>query len=89
MGFLISEYDNPPIILFGSYSKGEDTESSDIDIYVENASGKEPDLSAFERKLGRKIHMLKYRNLFCVKNKDLANNMVNGFILNGYVGVFK
>src|SRR3989338_8325899 len=33
--YIIREHFNPIIVLFGSYSKGEDIESSDIDLYIE------------------------------------------------------
>jgi len=32
--FLIKDYQNPTIVVFGSYSKGEDIETSDIDLYL-------------------------------------------------------
>ena len=35
IGHMVKEYFNPVIVLFGSYSKGEDIEGSDIDLYIE------------------------------------------------------
>ena len=50
LDYMVKEYFNPVIVLFGSYSKGEDTEESDIDLYVEttkkqvfNVSGRKND----------------------------------------------
>ncbi len=38
--FIRIELNNPIIILFGSYSRGEDIENSDIDLYIETPSKK-------------------------------------------------
>ena len=54
--FLVKEYNNPEaIICFGSYSKGEDFEKSDIDIAIINGKEKDIALEKFEKNLGRKI----------------------------------
>tara|TARA_Y100000310_G_C20424483_1_gene688327 strand:- start:268 stop:801 length:534 start_codon:yes stop_codon:yes gene_type:complete len=80
---------NPPIILFGSYAKGEDIEESDIDIFIESPSKKELNLSKFEKLLQRKIQIFKYKSIKDIKNKNLANNIINGIMLNNYIEVFK
>jgi predicted nucleotidyltransferase len=64
---------NPSIILFGSYAKGEDIEDSDIDIYLETPS----------------IQIFKFSNLNQISNKHLANNIINGITLNNPIAVFK
>lgn len=89
VSFLIEEYHNSPIIVFGSYSKGEDIENSDIDIYVESPKDIKPDLSLFEKKLKRNIQIFRHRSLHDIKNNELANNIINGVNLNGFVEVFK
>lgn len=86
--FLIVELNNPSIILFGSYSKGEDIEDSDIDIYIETHSKKDIILKDFEKKLQRKIQIFKYNNIKEISNKHLSNNIINGILLNGFVEVF-
>ena len=48
---LIINYDSPTIILFGSYSRGEDTEESDIDLYIETLHKEIKVLEPFEEKL--------------------------------------
>ncbi len=83
---LITELSNPVIVLFGSYSRGEDTENSDIDIYIESA--KKPELKEFEKKLKRRIQLFMHKNIHEIGNKELANNIVNGIILNGFIEVF-
>lgn len=87
--FLKIELSNPAVILFGSYSKGEDTETSDLDLYLESSSKKEISLEKFEKILKRKIQVFRHKNLEEIKNNNLSNNIINGIILNGYVEVFK
>ena len=83
------ELSNPPIILFGSYTKGEDVEESDIDLYIETLSKKEIVLDKFERFLKRKIQIFRHKNLKEISNPNLANNIINGILLNGFVEAFK
>lgn len=73
------------IILFGSYLKGEDIETSDIDLFV---LGEKKDLilKTFEQRLKRKIHLHIYEEIKQVP-KELLNNIVNGFVLSGYLKI--
>jgi len=87
--FLLTELSNPAIIVFGSYARGEDTEDSDIDLYVETSSKKKPNLKKYEDRLKREIQLFVYKDIHKIKNKELANNIINGIALNGYVEVFK
>ena len=86
--YLKEEFHNPVIIVFGSYARGEDIEESDIDLYVETKSKKDINLEEFEGKLKRKIQVFKFASLKEVKNPHLANNIINGIVLNGFVEVF-
>ncbi len=87
--YLKIEISNPAIILFGSFARGEDTEGSDIDLYIETPSNKELDLGKFEKILKRKIQALKHKSLHDIQNLHLSNNIINGVLLNGFVEVFK
>ncbi len=87
--FLVQELSNPAIILFGSYARGEDVEKSDIDLYLESAKKEPLLLVKFEKKLQRKIQLFKYKDISKVENKELANNIINGITLNGFIEVFK
>lgn len=87
--FLIQEVHNPTIVLFGSYAKGEDVENSDIDLYIESTKKEFPSLVTFEKKLQRKIQLFKYKSISSIGNKELANNIINGITLNGFVEVFR
>ena len=86
---LIKEYSNPTILLFGSYSKGEDIEKSDIDLYVETPKKHDFNLQKFEKILNRRIQIFNYKNINDITNPHLSNNIVNGIILNGFLEVFK
>lgn len=71
------------IILFGSYAKGEDTENSDIDIFLLTKE-KKIELWKYERKLNRKIQLFFSEDL----NKlpaELQNNIINGVIVSGFI----
>ncbi len=87
--YVRKELSNPQIILFGSYAKGEDTEESDIDLYIETLSKKEISLAVFEKKLERRIQVFRHASLEQVKNPHLANSIINGVVLNGFIEVFK
>ena len=87
--YLKRELGNPVVILFGSYAKGEDLEDSDIDLYVETVSKENIRVDTFERILDRKIQVFRHKNLKEIKNKHLANNILNGTVLNGFIEVFK
>lgn len=75
------------IILFGSYSRGEDIETSDIDLFIESKN-KEINLIKFEKELKRKIQ-LHFKENINEFGKELKNNIINGHILYGYLEVFK
>lgn len=87
--FVKRELSNPVIIVFGSYSKGEDIENSDIDLYIETPSNKEIDLKDFEKKLSREIQLFRHKKIEEIKNNNLKNNIINGVILNKYIEVFR
>jgi len=73
------------LILYGSYSRGEAVNESDIDIFV---IGKEKrvDLGKFEKEFQKRINVLFESRIDNVSN-ELKNNLVNGIILKGYLYV--
>ncbi|MBS3112737.1 nucleotidyltransferase domain-containing protein [Candidatus Woesearchaeota archaeon] len=87
--FLKIELSNPSLIVFGSYSKGEDIENSDIDLYIETPSKREIKPTEFEKKLKRKIQIFKHKKISEIKSKDLINNIINGVSLNGFIEILK
>ena len=87
--FLVQELSNPTIVLFGSYARGEDVETSDVDLYLESVKKDVSSLAKFEKKLQRRIQLFKYKSISQIENKELANNIINGITLNGFIEVFK
>lgn len=80
--YLIKAYDKPEtIVLFGSYSRGDDVENSDVDIGVITNIHKELDLRKFEKSLSRKIsvHEIELKKI----SREFHNNLINGIILDG------
>jgi predicted nucleotidyltransferase len=92
--FLYEYYGHPKsITLFGSFRKGEDVSSSDIDISIEQNEFKEyrtvglRELVEFEKQIGRKIQIHEFnRDLIDV---NLFNNIANGIVLMGFLEVKK
>lgn len=86
--YLVEELSNPTIVVFGSYAKAEDVENSDIDLYLETPSKKKINLKKYENILQRKIQLFIYKNIHELENKELANNIINGMVLHGFMEVF-
>ena len=82
--FLTNSFPGATLIIFGSYSTGEDTTISDIDIAVISQKQKDLDLTEFEKKLERKISLEFYATLKEI-NKNLRENILNGIIIKGGV----
>jgi len=82
--YLNNEFDSEAICLIGSYSRGEDVKTSDIDIVViSKKSYKNIDLKKFEKILNKKIHLIimYYNNM----SNEFYINLINGVILDGYL----
>ena len=82
--FLEEKLAGTTIILFGSYSRGEDTNTSDIDIAVIGRKDKVIDLKVFEKILNRQININFYDTWKNI-HKHLKNNILNGIIITGSV----
>ena len=77
---LSAKYNFPrAIILFGSYSRGEDTEKSDVDIAVITYKSLNLDLSRFEKFLKRRVNLHEVRKI----SKEFKANLANGIVLEG------
>jgi predicted nucleotidyltransferase len=70
------------LILFGSFSRGEDTINSDIDIVVIGRKEKVLRLVEFEKQFERKIN-INYYESFEKIHKHLKENLANGIMLSG------
>jgi predicted nucleotidyltransferase len=89
--FLFNEFPGCTIILFGSYSRGEDvwaggTEEnrSDTDIAIIGTVGREVDLTKFDKMLERVVSINFYKSWEDI-HKHLKNNILNGILLHGGV----
>jgi len=85
LSFLSEKFPLSTIILFGSYSLGEDIERSDIDIAI---IGKEKplELDEYEKTLKREINIQFYSSLKNIET-HLKNNIINGITLKGGVNL--
>jgi len=82
---LENEFPGKTIILFGSYSRGDDISESDIDIAI-IAPEKQINLKKFEKILSKKININFYpefRNI----HKNLKENLCNGILLAGGIEI--
>ncbi len=84
LDYLIEELPGGIIILFGSYSRGEDTYNSDIDLAVIERKDKMLKLEKYEDILKRKININFYSSWKEI-NKELKNNILAGIILYGSI----
>lgn len=75
------------IVLFGSASRGEDVEESDVDLFLE-ADENQVDLSEYEDVLNREIQ-LHLNPDFTNYPQELKNNIINGTLLRGFLEAFK
>jgi len=80
--FLEKEFAGAAIIVFGSYSRGEDTINSDIDIAVIGRKEKIIDAAKYEAALERRININFYAS-FDKIHKNLKENLANGILLAG------
>jgi predicted nucleotidyltransferase len=85
--FLFNEFPGCAVILFGSYSKGEDTyfseeNRSDIDVAIIGRKEKGISLESFDRLLERKVSINFYESWKGI-HKHLKDSILNGIILSG------
>jgi predicted nucleotidyltransferase len=82
--YLEEEFAGGTIILFGSYSKGEDTINSDIDLAIIERKDKLVHIEKFEKVLGREINLNFYDSWKKI-HEHLRNNILNGIVLVGSI----
>ena len=86
--FLKDKYEEPEaIVVFGSYSNGEDTSQSDIDIAIVTKKSVELDLKKFEKILKKKINILEIQ--IGGSEKEFLNNLANGTVVYGFLKVLQ
>mgnify|MGYP001578391713 FL=1 len=74
---------NPIIVLFGSLSKAEAKNDSDIDLAIFTPTKKEISLKKYEAILKREIQLFVFEDRKDVKNINLFNNILNGYKITG------
>lgn len=82
--YIIDKFPLTTIILFGSYSRGEDVEKSDIDIAILSKE-KKLNLENYEKRLNRKINIefIDFKKI----SLELKENIINGIILKGDISL--
>ena len=80
--FLETTFAGGTVILFGSYSRGEDTINSDIDIAIIGRKEKKIDLKDFNNMLEREIR-INFYDSFGKIHKNLRENLFNGIVISG------
>lgn len=79
-------YSSPTIILFGSAAKGEDKETSDLNLLIVSDNTEIfPEKDHFEKVLGRKLQIFVTKNFPDLKNKEIFQSASNGKIIQGEV----
>jgi len=84
--FLEKEFAGATIILFGSYARGDDTTTSDMDIAVIGRKEKEIELTNFDKILERTI-IINFYPSFKEIHKHLKENLFNGVVLAGGIEI--
>ena len=86
VGFLEESFPGAVIILFGSYSYGEDTIRSDIDFAIIGCRERKVELSKFEKIFEKEIR-INFYDRFEDINNNLKSNIFNGVVLAGRIGL--
>ena len=82
--YLEEQLPGAAIILFGSYARGEDLSTSDIDLAVIGRKEKSLNLKVYEQKLLRPININYYPHIKKI-HKNLRENIYNGIVLLGRI----
>lgn len=84
--FLYKEYTAPEaLVLFGSYSRGEDIQRSDIDIAIITKRTLNLDVRSYEKILK---HTIQLHEIDLQKvGKNFITNLANGIVLKGYMNI--
>jgi DNA-binding MarR family transcriptional regulator len=80
--YLSEVFSTETIILFGSFSRGEDNYLSDIDIAIIGATERNLKIEKFEKLFGKKI-IVQFFDSFKTIHKELKEGLANGIVLQG------
>ena len=84
LDFLINSFYPRAIVVYGSYIRGEDVETSDIDLFIITKVKKRLILEKFEEILKRRVHIIVEDSLKKL-SPELKMEVINGFVLYGYL----
>jgi len=84
--YLEEKFPGSTIVLFGSYSTGNDYYNSDIDFAIIGSKSKDVDFRKFEKLLEKEIRVNVYKSWKGI-NKNLKSNILNGVVLEGGVEI--
>ncbi len=89
--FIERKFNYPAIILYGSASRGEDVENSDIDIFVVAKKCEDVNVDKFSQFIGREMHVMcmSEGSFKSGKNSELINNVINGIVISGFLEAFE
>ena len=73
------------VILFGSSARGEDTEKSDLDLFIQSKP-QNMNLTNYQNQINRKINVL-FEPKASKLSLELKNNLANGIVLSGYLNL--
>jgi predicted nucleotidyltransferase len=82
LDFLSNIFPTATLVLFGSFSRGEDNFLSDIDIAIIGCEEKVVDLKAYENSFRKKISLQFYPS-FKEVHTNLKESIINGIVLQG------
>ena len=79
---LIKEYNHPQtIVVFGSFSRGEDIQTSDVDVAINTGKKLKVDLSPYENDLKKRINL--HEVVFSRQREEFRISLMNGIVLEG------
>ena len=84
LNYLVDSAYPEAIVLYGSYAKGEDIETSDMDILIVSKVKKRLEVGKFETILHRKIHIVYEENINKLSS-ELRTEIINGIVMHGYL----
>jgi len=86
LDYLIKSLYPKTIVLYGSYLRGEDIESSDIDLLIISKTKKRLETEKFERILKRRAHIIIEPDIKELTS-ELKSEVINGLVLYGYLKI--
>ena len=86
--FISKSASEPTIVLFGSLSKAEVKNDSDVDLAVISLNNllnqlKDTELAMFEKSIGRKIEIFGFKSLKDASELPIWKAILNGYVLSG------